>query len=95
MISQVCDIVDLCVALTDDGRTRQFTLYAVPNICKPLTCQPIAFCQEHLSGLPLADTTDSCDSLEIDILLGSDYYWTLLIGDVSADLVGQLELKPN
>ena len=85
-LRKLYDLVESQVCFTlNDGRTRQFTLYAVPNICEPLTCQPIAFCQEnfeHLSGLSLADTTDECDRLEIDILLGSDYYWTLLTGEV-------------
>lgn len=37
----------------------ELTLFAVPLICEPLTCQPIAFCQDnfkHLSGLTLSDT---------------------------------------
>ena len=94
-IPQVCEIVDLCVMLRG-GSTRQLTLYAVPNICEPLTCQPIAFCRdnfEHLSGLPLADTTDSHDRLQIDILLGSDYYWTLLTGEVKRGSSGPVGVQ--
>ena len=61
-----------------------------------LTCQPIAFCRdnfEHLSGLPLADTTDSHDRLQIDILLGSDYYWTLLTGEVKRGSSGPVGVQ--
>ena len=80
----VCEVVNLCIVL-NEGRTRQLTLYAVPIICEPLTCQPVTLCQgnfEHLSGLKLADPANGSDRLEIDILVGSDYYWTLLTGNV-------------
>ena len=53
--------------------------------CEPLTCQPVTLCQgnfEHLSGLKLADPANGSDRLEIDILVGSDYYGTLLTGKV-------------
>ena len=36
----VCEVVDLCIVL-NGGRTRRLTLYAVPTICEPLTCQPV------------------------------------------------------
>lgn len=77
-----CEIVDICIAVRG-GETRQLTLYTVPIICKPLVCQPISLCQasfKHLAGLPLADQSDGKDHLEVDILIGSDLYWSLLTG---------------
>ena len=37
---------------------------------------------EHLSGLELANSGSITGELEIDILIGSDYYWRLVTGRV-------------
>lgn len=65
--------------LLNDGEMGSLLLFAVPLICEPLTCQPVSFSQEsfdHLDGLHLADP--SC--VDIDILIGSDQYWELVMG---------------
>ena len=54
-------------------------------ICEPLAGQPISACIEenrHLASLDLADFSDGTSSLEVDILIGSDYYWSLVTGEV-------------
>ena len=58
--------------------TMSLLLYAVPNICEPLSCQPISTCVEannHLLSLDLADHSDGNAQLPVDmlILLGSGY----------------------
>ena len=56
----------------------------VPVICSPLTSQPITTsgeCQEHLLGFCWA-SADSDDILEVDVLIGSDWYWNLITGRV-------------
>jgi hypothetical protein len=35
-----------------------------------------------LKGLELADTADASDKLEVDVLIGSDLYWSLVTGRV-------------
>ena len=35
----------------------------------------------HLSGIDLADYSDGHESLEVDILIGSDQYWDLVTGE--------------
>ena len=59
----------------------QLSLYVVPTICEPLVSQPISACareKQHLASLDLADCSESEHSLEVDVLVGSDYYWDLL-----------------
>ena len=55
-------------------------------ICQALTVQPIDLCKEryqHLSGLDLADSNHGKDDLmEVDILIGSDYYWWFATGKI-------------
>ena len=64
-------------------------------ICEPLIGQPIDACinqSPHLSGLELADEladwADQGSILEVDILIGSDYYWNIVIGAVSKGAYG-------
>ena len=69
-----------------DGGTRELRLITVPSICEPLTAQPISLCLdkfEHLKQLDLADCSNGQDSLQIDILIGADYYWELVTGCTS------------
>ena len=35
---------------------------------------------EHLSGLNLADSANDGEEFDLDILIGSDYYWQLVTG---------------
>ena len=59
--------------------------YVVPVACSPLKSQPIHFAvsnYSHLEGLPLADFPAKNDEqLEVDILIGSDFYWHFVSGD--------------
>jgi hypothetical protein len=77
--SRVCDVrLEL-----RNGRMRDLTVFAVPIICQPLTCQPITLCRDsykHLKGLPLADSSDGSDTLEVDVLIGCDHYWSFITG---------------
>ena len=70
----VCKAVRLGLTLKD-GTTKQLTLFAVPTICEPVACQPVSFCQSdfsHLTGIELADSSNSCESMKVDLLIGSD-----------------------
>ena len=58
----------------------------MPSICESLTAQPISLCLEkfeHLKPLNLADHSNEQDPLQIDALIGADYYWELVTGHVS------------
>ena len=79
-----CDVVKLALDTKDHG-TLKITALVVPVICNPLTSQPISQSQErydHLIGLELADSADTSDALEVDVLIGSDWYWNLATGKV-------------
>ena len=61
-------------------------MITVPSICEPLTAQPISLCFEkfeHLKQLDMADYSNGQDSLQIDVLIGADYYWELVTGRTS------------
>jgi hypothetical protein len=65
-------------------------------ICEPLAGQPISGCVEenqHLARLNLADFSDGSSSLEVDILIGSDYYWSLVTGEVCRGNSGPIAIQ--
>ena len=78
---QTCDVVDLLLK-TREGKNVQLTFLAVPFICDPLARQPLSHAMEifpYLSELELADTGGEAD---IDVLVGSDLYWSLVTGRI-------------
>ena len=79
-----CDVVQIGVE-TKDGATQMMHALVVQFICNPLTTQPIdqsIESHDHLLGLELADSADASDVLEVDVLIGSDCYWSLVTGRV-------------
>ena len=61
------------------------SLYVVPTICEPLVSQPITACVQQskaFSGLDLAYHSDGESSLQVDMLIGSDYYWDIVTGSI-------------
>lgn len=73
-----------------------FTALVVPFIRDPLTSQPIDLSRDHykhLQGMDLADTAEITDSLEIDLLIGSDVYWSFVTGKVIRGIAGPLAIE--
>ena len=82
--AQRCEVVRVGVK-THDGPDTELTLLTVPYICEPLSVQPTSLCPEmydHLSHLELADASDGSTPMEVDLLIGSDYYWQLMTGEI-------------
>ena len=78
------EIVELGLKLKN-GDDLKLVALVVPFICNPLTAQPISHSKDrycHLLGLDLADSAEIDDVLDVDILIGSDSYWTLVTGRV-------------
>ena len=79
-ISNSCDIVQLSID-TKDGESLTMSAVVVPHICEPLRAQPVEFAQgyyDHLASLELADPGGSMGDLTIEVLIGSDYYLSLI-----------------
>lgn len=79
-----CEAVDLGL-VTKGGETLKLTALVVPLISNPLTSQPINYGRDHcdhLLEIDLAHSADVGDILEVDVLIGSDFYWSLITGRV-------------
>ena len=79
-----CDVTQFCVRSPYNSLNMYVNAYVVPVVCAPLKSQPINFAAcnyTHLSGIPLADfPAENGQELNVDILIGSDYYWHFLTG---------------
>ena len=68
----------------ENGIKLYFNGLAVPIICSCLNGQRIDVAREHfdfIKGVNISDT-EVGDSGEIDILIGSDYYWAVVNGEI-------------
>ena len=71
---------------TKDGQKSEINGVCLhPLICQPLTAQPIDLCKEryqHFADIDLADANHGeNDMMEVDLLIGSDYYWWFVTGE--------------
>ena len=81
---QNCELVRITLRTLDGGEI-EMTLLTSPTICEPLTDQPLSLCldaYEHLTNLQLADNSGDGSPIEVDLLLGANYYWQLTTGEV-------------
>ena len=79
--TQSCEIVNVGIN-TKEGPPLLFKLLTVPLICSQVSAVPVEFCHKtynYLNSLELADTPDG---EEAELLVGSDYYWTVVTGEV-------------
>ena len=66
----------------DEGMRVYISAYVVPVICVPISNQLIEFTQAnypHLQCLRLADNFNCDEEINIDILIGADFYWHFLV----------------
>ena len=80
----MCETVELGLLLKN-GEMMRIQALVVPVICNPFTSHPISQTKEsydHLVDPELADSASVDDSLEVDALIGSDVYWSLVTGVV-------------
>ena len=70
----------------------------MPLICSPIQNQAIQFAVEsydHLSHIELADSMKFSQNLgmDVDLLIGSDFYWNFLTGEIRRGEVGPVAMK--
>ena len=82
--TKVCPVVKVKMCLKGYP-PMSLSLYVVPTICEPLVSQPITACVQQsraFAGLDLADHSEDEGNLQVDLLIGLDYYWDLVTGSI-------------
>ena len=79
-VTNKLDVVNLCVKSKKKDLNIYLSAY-VNDVCQPLANQEINFAKEnypYLLDLELADFNHNNSSMDIDILIGADYYWQFI-----------------
>ena len=79
-ILKKCDVVQFVIECADSLNVF-VSAYDVDVICGPIANQTINFAQQHyshLQNLPLADSAAGDGDLDVDIMIGADYYWSFV-----------------
>ena len=90
-----CELVHVAIRLRSSHK-QNLELVVVPHICDPLTVQPINLSSRmynHLTQLDLADTFHAEMPLDIDMLIGSDFYWDLVTGETIRGQCGPVAIN--
>ena len=76
-----CDVVRVMLQKPGFNEGLEIMAHTSPVICSSLPVLVNVNKYTHLQGLDLADNSNLHQS-EIDILIGSDYYWQVVTGDI-------------
>ena len=93
-----CDTVQFAVKGLNDDLMLYINAHTVPLICSPIQNQAIQFAVEsydHLSHIELADSMKFSQNLgmDVDLLIGSEFYWKFLTGEIRRGEVGPVAMK--
>ena len=92
---QTYDVVEFGVQTRED-ECLNLTTVVVPHICDPVRAQPITTSKHfhtHLVGLDKADSSPESGVLDIDVLIGSDQYWSLVTRKISRGASGPTAIE--
>ena len=76
-----CDIVELKIS-KDGNNSINIKALTFPVICSKVSSKIEVQRYDHLRFLEFADNVDGENNDTIDILIGSDYYWNFVTGNV-------------
>ena len=97
--SRDADIVQLRVCSRKKSNLNIYVeAICVPQICSPLRNQNIEFAvkeYDHLKNLDLAEIVDYTDSMEVDILVGLDFYFSFVSGNIIRGSHGPVAVQTN
>lgn len=88
---QKCDLIELSVG--KNGEETMIKALTFPTICSKLSSKIETSSYPHLQGLDLADDFEDPTNSTIDLLIGSDYYWEFITGNVIKGNSGPVAVK--
>ena len=93
---RTCDLVS-CFIETLDGRSVEISALTHPQICTAIRPIPNVSSFAHLANLRLADqpVTEASSNDQIDILVGVDFYYSFVSGEVVKGDRGPVAVKSN
>ena len=95
---RLLDVVNICIWDIAKKAYRQIEVYVVPFICNPISGQNIQLAQfqcKHLMNLKLADLNDGESELEVDSLIGTDFFWSVVTNKMITGEYGPVALNTS
>ncbi|XP_065918882.1 uncharacterized protein [Dysidea avara] len=86
-----CDLVEV-VLQGRRGESVCIQVIGFPKICSPLSTKVDVSHLTELQGFELADHDPSSEGGKIDVLIGSDYYWEVVSGEIVRDVAGPVAM---
>ena len=93
---QSCDVVSVCLRNLNDGLNMYIKAFTIPTICSPTANQAVAVAARsysHLSDLPLAYFCLAESDVDVDMLIGADYFWSIVRGVVTLGEEGPVAME--
>ena len=81
-VRKQCDIVKLKLDVGANEPPISISALSYPTICSPINTRVDISMHKHLLGLNLADKRLSEQNRRIDLLVGNDYLYDIIVGDV-------------
>jgi len=75
------------------GESIHMQVIGFPKICSPLSTKVDVCHLTELQGFDLADHDPSSDGGKIDVLIGSDYCWEVISGEILRDTAGPVVMN--
>ena len=82
---QNLEVVEVEIGDVENLSYKIINTLVVPLVCNPLSDQCVSISEnqyDHLKYLKLSDSSDSKLNCNVDILIGADYYWHFLSGNI-------------
>ena len=80
--SQRCDVVKVWLQPMRSSESLCIDVLCFPTLCSPISSEIDLRKYPTLSELDLADYSKESSHNTIDVLVGSDFYWTLVTGEI-------------
>ena len=93
---QSCDVVSVCLRSLNDDLNMYIKALTIPTICSPTANQAVdvaARSYSHLSDLRLADFCVAESDVDVDMLIGADYFWSIVTGVVRRGEEGPVAME--
>ena len=93
---QSCDVVSVCLRSLNDDLNMYIKAFTIPTICSPIANQAVNVASRsysRLSDLPLADFCVAESDVDVDMLIGADYFWSIVTGVVRRGEEGPVAME--
>ena len=87
---ETTELDKVCINLKmNSGENFSMEVLCKPFICLPITNQPVKYAKNSFEFLKDLNLADSGTKEEIDMLIGFDFYWSLVTGKVKMGKTGE------